>query len=137
MKTPLIPGLILAAGGVVVREGSVLLVHRTQHNDWSLPKGKLDPGETPLAAAVREVREETGYEVTAGPLAGSIAYVVNDTPKVVLYWLMTPKGRPRPVQDPSEINGLRWVAAEEALRLLTYPLERDLLERLLKRQSIA
>jgi len=137
MKTALIPGLILAAGGVVMRDGKVLLVHRTRHNDWSLPKGKLDPGETPLAAAVREVREETGYEVASGPLVGAVAYTVNEMPKVVLYWRMTPKGRPSPVQDPGEINGLRWVTPEEALRLLTYPLERDLLQRLFNRKNIS
>ena len=52
--------LIMAAGGILEHDGKILLVKRLRYNDWSLPKGKLDPGETPLKAAIREVREETG-----------------------------------------------------------------------------
>ncbi len=63
-----------AAGGVVIREGEagaeVVAVHRPKHDDWSLPKGKLEPGESWEAAALREVAEETGLEVTVERLAG-------------------------------------------------------------------
>jgi 8-oxo-dGTP diphosphatase len=62
--------VIRAAGGVVVRDGRVLLVHRDRYDDWSLPKGKLEPGETWEDAALREVWEETGVRCTLGPFLG-------------------------------------------------------------------
>jgi 8-oxo-(d)GTP phosphatase len=135
MKNQIVPGLILAAGGILQHEGRILLVHRARHNDWTLPKGKLDPGETPLAAALREVREETGYAAKAGSLVGSIAYMVDDVPKVVLYWRMSPQGRPIPVRDPKEISDIRWVQLAEVLGMLTYAGERDFLERFLRRSN--
>ena len=63
---------VLAAGAVVLRKHSddVLLVHRPKYDDWSFPKGKLDRGEHATAAAVREVREETGLRDPAGAAAG-------------------------------------------------------------------
>jgi 8-oxo-dGTP diphosphatase len=135
MKPPIVPGLILAAGGILQHDGRILLVHRARHNDWTLPKGKLDHGETPLAAALREVREETGYSAKAGALAGSIAYLVESVPKVVLYWRMTPQGRPIPVRDPQEISDIRWVQIADVLGMLTYAGEREFLERLLRRSN--
>ena len=65
------------AGGVVVRDGRVLLVHRARYDDWSLPKGKLEPGETWEDAALREVREETGVRCALGEFLGSSHYAVN------------------------------------------------------------
>jgi 8-oxo-dGTP diphosphatase len=127
----LIPGLILAAGGIVIDGGQVLVVHRTKHQDWTLPKGKLDEGETPLEAALREVREETGYAVNALRFVGACGYIVGETPKVVLYWLMAATGKREPVMDPSEIALVEWLAADDALKRLSYPLEREMLERAL------
>jgi 8-oxo-dGTP pyrophosphatase MutT (NUDIX family) len=135
MKNQIVPGLILAAGGILQSEGRILLVHRARHNDWTVPKGKLDPGESPLQAALREVREETGYTAKAGALAGSIAYMVEDTPKVVLYWRMTPQGRPIPVRDPKEISDIRWVPVGEVLGMLTYAGEREFVDRFLRRTN--
>ena len=125
-----IPGLIVAAGGVVEDAGKLLLVHRPKYDDWSFPKGKLDAGESPLQAALREVREETGYTVEAGRLLGSLAYEVRAVPKVVLYWLMQPVGEPGAVMNPLEIDLLRWVSPREARALLSHELERELLDRM-------
>ena len=79
-----------AAGGVVRDEdGRVLLVHRPRYDDWTLPKGKLDPDETFEQAALREVQEETGLRCTLGRELATTTYRDNkDRPKVVRYWLM-------------------------------------------------
>lgn len=127
----LIPGLIVAAGGIVIDGGQVLLVHRTKHQDWTLPKGKLDEGEAPLDAALREVREETGYEARALGFVGAHGYLVRDTPKVVLYWLMAVTGERQTGIDPAEIDRVEWLEPGDALRKLTYPLEREILEKAL------
>ena len=120
-----VPGLILAAGGIRMQNGEVLLVYRPRYEDWSFPKGKLDPGETPLEAAIREVREETGYEVEPGELAGAVGYMVRGTPKAVLYWRMTPR-KQFAIQDQDEVAELNWLPAGEAVSKLSYERERDL-----------
>ena len=84
---------VKAAGGVVWRRGpggiEVAVVHRPHHSDWSLPKGKLDPGESWEAAAVREVEEETGLRCELGRLVGETTYRDNkDRLKLVRFWAM-------------------------------------------------
>ncbi|MDO3396896.1 NUDIX domain-containing protein [Nocardioides sp. SOB44] len=122
---------VLAAGVVVFRPGrEVLLVHRQRYDDWSFPKGKLDPGEHASTAAVREVEEETGLHVRLGPPLPSQRYPNAKTMKTVHYWVG------RVVSDDSvdhyelndEISGVRWVPVEEAAALLTYERDRELLE---------
>ncbi len=120
--------LIMAAGGILERDGEILLVQRPRYQDWSLPKGKLDRGETPLKAALREVREETGYQAKALNFAGAFGYEVKGAPKVVLYWMMKPL-KQGPILDPEEVSEMRWVAVRKALRMMTYELERDLVKR--------
>jgi 8-oxo-dGTP diphosphatase len=111
---------IEAAGGVVVdEEGRLLLVHRPEYDDWSLPKGKLDKGESFEEAALREVEEETGVRCELVRSLPDVRYSVRGKPKVVRYWLM------RVVSDSgfepnSEVDEVRWVSPEEALGLLTY-----------------
>ena len=122
--------LIMAAGGILERDGEILLVQRPRYRDWSLPKGKLDRGETPLQAALREVREETGYRAKALGFAGAFGYEVKSAPKVVLYWMMKPL-KQGPILDPHEVSELRWVTLRTALRMMTYDLERDLVKRVL------
>src|SRR4051794_41489186 len=82
---------IMAAGAVVIRKGrEVLLVHRPKYNDWSFPKGKLDPGEHVTAAAVREVAEETGLQIRLGPPLPIQQYEITNgqlRTKVVHYWV--------------------------------------------------
>ena len=118
--------LIIAAGGIVLQNGRVLLVYRPRYNDWSLPKGKLDDGESPLETAIREVREETGYEVEPGEFAGCCGYLVKGKPKTVLFWMMTP-GKQFDILDREEVSELVWLTVAEALEKLSYPLEKDLL----------
>ncbi|HEX7526450.1 MAG TPA: NUDIX domain-containing protein, partial [Gaiellaceae bacterium] len=80
--------VVRAAGGIVVRDGSVLLVHRPKYDDWSFPKGKLEEDETWQAGAVREVEEETGLRCEAGELVGTTRYFVLQGPKAVRYYRM-------------------------------------------------
>lgn len=115
---------IRAAGVVLLREGEggreVLLVHRPGRADWSLPKGKLDPGEHVVAAAVRECDEETGFTPVLGAPLPSQSYSVLSQPKVVNYWAATVKGEEGFAPD-DEVDEVRWVRADDALALLTYP----------------
>jgi 8-oxo-dGTP diphosphatase len=113
-----------AAGGVVVRDGQVLLVHRPRYDDWTLPKGKLDPGESFEDAALREVHEETGLRCSLGRELPSTRYEVGGRPKLVRYWLMTPRGD-SPFAPNDETDEIRWVEPAEALGLLTHDRDRD------------
>jgi 8-oxo-dGTP pyrophosphatase MutT (NUDIX family) len=117
---------IEAAGGVVVRDGRVALVHRPRYDDWTLPKGKLDPGESFEEAAVREVEEETGLHSHLLRELPATNYVVNGRPKIVRYWLMEVDSD-SPFVPNDETDELRWVPLDEALRLLTYDRDRDVL----------
>jgi 8-oxo-dGTP diphosphatase len=116
---------IKAAGGVIVRDGSVLLVHRPRHDDWSFPKGKLEPGETWEQAALREVEEETALVCSLGEEVGRTHYVVEEQAKEVRYFRMTSDGEAR---AKNEIDDVRWLSFDEARRLLTYERDRRLLD---------
>ena len=115
-----------AAGGVVVRDGQVALVHRPRYDDWTLPKGKLDPGESFEEAALREVEEETGLRCRLGRELPSTEY--DDSkgrPKLVRYWEMEPlAGEFTPT---GEVDELRWLEPEEAEAILSYDHDRELL----------
>jgi 8-oxo-dGTP diphosphatase len=117
-------GTVQAAGGVVSRRGpdgglELLLVHRPSYDDWTLPKGKLEPGETHEQAAVREVREETGLDCELLRELPSTSYHDRKgRPKTVRYWAMRPLGGvPGPAH---EVDEVRWASLEDAGRLLTY-----------------
>jgi 8-oxo-dGTP diphosphatase len=116
---------IEAAGGVVLRHGKVLLVHRPRYDDWTLPKGKRDPGETFEDAALREVEEETGLRCSLGRELPSTTYEVNGRPKLVRYWLMAPESE-TPFEANDETDDARWVSPADALALLTYDRDRDI-----------
>jgi 8-oxo-dGTP diphosphatase len=116
---------VRAAGGVIRREGRIAVVHRPRYDDWSLPKGKLDPGETWEEAALREVREETGLECELGDELSSASYHDRKgRSKLVRYWLMDPVGGEFAPND--EVDELRWLTPAEAAALLTYPRDREL-----------
>jgi 8-oxo-dGTP pyrophosphatase MutT (NUDIX family) len=119
--------VIRAAGGVVVRDGRVLLVHRDRYDDWTLPKGKLEPGETWERAALREVREETVLDCELGAYLGETHYAPGGFEKKVRWWLMTGDGEPG---VSGEVDEVRWASLDEAHGLLSYEGERALLERL-------
>ncbi|MDQ7909141.1 NUDIX hydrolase [Phytohabitans sp. ZYX-F-186] len=117
-------GPIRAAGGVVWRPGArggveVCLVHRPRYDDWSLPKGKLHAREHPLAAAVREVEEETGVRARPQVRLPSVRYRREGQPKVVDYWSMRTLSAAR-FSPNSEVDRLRWVSPETAARTVSY-----------------
>jgi 8-oxo-dGTP diphosphatase len=115
---------VQAAGGVVVRGGQVAVVHRPRYDDWSLPKGKLDDGESFEDAALREVEEETGLRCALVRELPTIRYEVRGRPKEVRYWAMEVVGE-TPFVPNDEVDQLRWVEPHEALALLTYDRDRE------------
>ncbi len=128
------PSVVHAAGGVVVRPGTrgaeVLVIHRPKHGDWSFPKGKVQTGERFEEAALREVEEETGYVCELEHEAGSVTYRdAENRPKLVRYWRMRAVEGEGRFEATSEVDEIRWVSFEEARHLLTYPHDRELLER--------
>jgi 8-oxo-(d)GTP phosphatase len=128
---------VVAAGAVIRRGKRVLLVHRPRYDDWSFPKGKLDRGEHSLAAAVREVKEETGLSVRLGPALPSQRYWVGRRSKTVHYWLGHPiDGADLDAYWPNdEVDDLRWVTVAKAPELLTYPHDRKTLRKSLEKSS--
>jgi 8-oxo-dGTP diphosphatase len=119
--------VIHAAGGVVVRDGRVAVVHRPRYGDWTLPKGKLDPGEGFEEAALREVLEETGFVCELERELGSSEYVDSKgRPKLVRYWEMSVTGGEFRPND--EVDELRWLTQGQAALLLSYPRDREILE---------
>ena len=116
---------IKAAGGVPVRDGRVLLVHRPRYDDWTLPKGKLDPGESWEDAALREVEEETAVRCRLGTELTPAEYEVRGRPKRVRYWLMEPV-EDRGFTPNEEVDEVRWLEPEAAATLLSYGHDRAL-----------
>ena len=120
--------MIRAAGGVVRRDGLIAVVHRPQHGDWSLPKGKLEPGEDDATAAVREVREETGREAVIERDLGTVSYeVASGRPKTVRWYLMTACADAIDTAD--DVDDVRWLAPDGVEELLSYATDRDVLAR--------
>ncbi|MCO5294720.1 MAG: NUDIX hydrolase [Homoserinimonas sp.] len=127
---------VIAAGAVCWRvEGGkvrVLLVHRETRADVGLPKGKLDPGETPPQTAVREVAEETGLSIRLGPSLGSIEYTIGDgRQKIVYYWaaeVSEESVKASTFSPNAEIAKLSWHSIAKAKELLSYPRDRELLD---------
>ncbi len=121
---------VKASGGVIVRRRGdrveLLIVHRPRYDDWSLPKGKLDDGETDEQCAVREVREETGLDVRLLSELEPVSYDDHrGRPKTVRYWLMEViDGHPMIEAETfvanDEVDAVRWVTTDEAEGLLSY-----------------
>jgi len=127
-------GVVAAAGGAVWRTApgdgagiETVLVHRPRYDDWSLPKGKLDAGENALAAAVREVREETGLDVVAGRRSVRTRYAVAEGAKHVDYWLVQAVGTDEPFEPNDEVDELRWLPVPDAAALATHEHDRTVL----------
>lgn len=128
----------LAAGAVLWRRSDqddalveVACIHRPHYDDWSLAKGKVDPGESLVTTAVREIKEETGYDVRLGKLVGKTIYPVKNTTKVVYYWTGQVTGGQ--FEPNSEVDEIRWLPIDEATELMSYDLDRQVLRKAEKR----
>ena len=122
---------VKAAGGVIWRRGErgleVVVVHRSRYDDWSLPKGKLDPGEGWEEAALREVGEEVGLRCRLGDELPPAAYTDHKgRAKVVRYWLMEFEGDAA-FEPNEEVDEMRWIAPDDAAATLSYPHDAELL----------
>ncbi|MGL6235684.1 MAG: NUDIX hydrolase [Segniliparus sp.] len=125
---------IRAAGGVLWRhadeEGAeplIALIHRPHYDDWTLPKGKVDPGEIPPVAAVREIAEETGSRAELGPFLATVHYPAKGAPKRVDYWAAWAATAPEFVPN-DEVDLLEWVPVGEARDRLSHDLDREVLD---------
>jgi 8-oxo-dGTP diphosphatase len=131
---------ILAAGAVLWRYAEesgtseagveVAVVHRPRYDDWSLPKGKVDPGESEPVTAIREVEEETGYAAVLGRELAPISYSVEQGTKKVRYWAAHALGGEFTPGD--EVDQLLWLPVADAIKRLQYPHDRKVLRRFAK-----
>ena len=127
---------VLAAGAVLWRsngdsaEPEVAVIHRPRYDDWSLPKGKVDPGETEPVTAVREVHEETGYSSHLGRRLASVSYPVEQGIKKVRYWAA--RSTDGQFTPNSEVDELKWLPVAAAMKQLGYSHDRKVLRRFAK-----
>jgi phosphohistidine phosphatase SixA/predicted NUDIX family NTP pyrophosphohydrolase len=116
----------------------VAVIHRPRYDDWSLPKGKLAPGESHLEGAVREVHEETGYRVQPGRSLGEVRYLKNSggaaREKVVHYWAM--RALSGAFSPNREVDKLRWLTVDQAREQVTRGTDREVLERFALRPAM-
>jgi len=120
----------MAAGGIVMRREQpplIAVVRLRKRDEWVLPKGKLDDGETPRAAARREVLEETGHNVTVHEFLGTLVYESGGRSKVVHYWRME-AGNTQTRELMNDIRAVDWLPLDEALARLSRGYERTFLE---------
>ena len=133
------PVTVTAAGAVLWRpdersgEPLVALIHRPRYDDWSLPKGKVDPGETEPVAAVREILEETGQRSRLGRRLAKISYPIPVGTKVVHYWAARALGGD--FTPSCEVDQLIWVPVKEAAGKLSYPHDRKVTARFAKKPA--
>jgi 8-oxo-dGTP pyrophosphatase MutT (NUDIX family) len=121
--------IIAAAGGLIWRPTSdgreLIVIRRRRHQDWTLPKGKVKPGESWLQCAMREVREETGFDVEVESHAGWVCYETGDITKVVRFWNVKPVGQSH-FESSEEVLSVHWLAPQDAIKRLDHDGERDL-----------
>jgi 8-oxo-dGTP diphosphatase len=123
MAKEVIAPMIQAAGAVLWRKSAgadleIAIIHRPKYDDWSLPKGKVEAGESHISAGYREIQEETGYESTFGPEIGSVVYKLEGEPKEVRYWSAAATdltGKP----NPEEVDQVEWLPPKKAQAKLT------------------
>jgi 8-oxo-(d)GTP phosphatase len=130
--------IVYAAGGVLWRPGhrefaaEVAVIHRPRYDDWSLPKGKVDPGETEPVTAVREVLEETGHHVQLGRRIATVNYPIEQRTKKVQYWSARSLGGS--FAPNNEVDDLVWLPAPAALKKVSYAYDRKVLQRWAKQR---
>lgn len=120
------------AGGIATGAPELLLVHRPKYDDWTLPKGKAEDGESDEDCALREVEEETGLRCVLGEHLADVPYRDRfDRPKVARYWAMRPVGGA--FQPSDEVDEIRWLPVDGALDLLSYERDRPVVQAFAKR----
>jgi 8-oxo-dGTP pyrophosphatase MutT (NUDIX family) len=130
---------VLAAGAVLWRphedtgQPRIAVIHRPRYDDWSLPKGKLDEGEIEPAAAVREIREETGQLAYLGRRLGVVSYPIPGGVKIVRYWAARACGGEFVAGE--EADEVRWLSVSEAKKRLSYPSDRKMLASFAKKPA--
>lgn len=131
--------VVPAAGAVLWRPDEVsgtplvALIHRPRYDDWSLPKGKLDPGEIEPVAAVREILEETGHSAHLGRRLGRVVYPIPSGTKAVQYWVARSGGGE--FVPNAEADELCWLSVKEAGKRLSYSMDRKMLGRFVKKPA--
>lgn len=129
--------IVYAAGAVLWRPTDssnpgleVAVIHRPRYDDWSLPKGKVDPGETAPVAAVREVCEETGHQAILGRRLDMVSYPIEAGVKKVYYWAARSTGGD--FTPGNEVDELVWLPMADALKKLSYAHDRKMLRHFTK-----
>jgi 8-oxo-dGTP diphosphatase len=134
--------LVYAAGAVLWRQGNtdldnpeleIAVIHRPRYDDWSLPKGKVDPGETAPVAAVREVQEETGHHAVLGRRLNKVSYPIDQGVKKVYYWAARSTGGE--FEPGKEVDKLIWLPVADAMKKLDYAQDRNVLRRFTKQPA--
>ncbi|WP_420099939.1 NUDIX hydrolase [Corynebacterium sp.] len=119
------PGTPETAGGPDGDGIEIAVIHRPHYDDWSLPKGKVDPGENVITTATREIAEETGYSPTLGWLLGYIHYPLGSKTKVVYYW--TAEVTDGEFRENNEVDELRWLSPSAAKAMVSHDADRDVI----------
>jgi 8-oxo-dGTP diphosphatase len=131
--------IVHAAGGVLWRPGyresaaEIAVIHRPRYDDWSLPKGKVDPGETEPVTAAREVFEETGHHVELGRRIATVSYPIEQRTKKVQYWSARSLGGS--FAPNNEVDDLLWLPAPAAIKKVSYAYDRKILRRWAKQPA--
>ncbi len=122
----------VSAGGLLESsedgELRIAVIHRARYDDWSLPKGHPEDSETNEEAALREVEEETGCKARIIEIVQPTAYLVNNEPKIVVFYRMAMIERGEFKPD-DEVSAVEWLTPADSVSRLTYETERGLVTR--------